>query len=542
MDWKQIIRSPRSAIFGLGAVAVTIGAAVLVTNSLKGASPSGQVSFETAKVDRGDVARIVTASGAVQPLDKVDVGSEVSGKITELFVDFNARVRKNQVLAQIDPQTFRTAVESARARLLQSEAAVATARTSIERSKVKLDVMEKTYNRQKALFAEQAISQAAWEQAESDYAFAKLDVENNEVALQSAKAGLAQSRASLDEAEFRLSRTKIISPIDGVVINREVNVGQTVQSSMNVAKFFTIANDLSQMQIEAAVVESDIGGIDEGDRASFTVDAFPGETFQGVVRQVRPRGEERANVVTYTVVVSAPNPTGKLMPGMTANVEITADRVENVLRVATDVTRYNPPKEILAALEAAEGGNDGASARRGGQEGVGPGGPRGFGGSGGGRRGGPPTGEWLKEIGVDDARIEKINAEMRTEMQKMQASMPRREAQSGPAGLTGGGGPPAALFQQADMQAFRQKMMASQDAVMRRNLSEEEFNEFKKRRSSQQSQKRAAVYVLDAEGQLKRQMLVLGISDGTFTEVLRGAEEGQEFVIRTKAEDKPAAK
>ena len=538
MNWKQLIRSPRGALIGLGTVAVAIGAGVMITNSLKGASAKGEVTFETAKIDRGDVARIVTASGAVQPLDKVDVGSEVSGKITELFVDFNSRVRKNQVLAQIDPQTFRTAVESARARLLQSEAAVATARTSMERSKVKLEVMEKTYNRQKALFAEQAISQAAWEQAESDYAFAKLDVENNEVAIQSARAGLAQSRASLDEAEFRLSRTKIVSPIDGVVINREVNVGQTVQSSMNVAKFFTIANDLSQMQIEAAVVESDIGGIDEGDRASFTVDAFPGETFQGVVRQVRPRGEEQANVVTYTVVVSAPNPTGKLMPGMTANVEITADRVENVLRIATDVTRYNPPKEMLAALEQADGGGDGGADRRGSQDGGGPGG---FGGAGG-RRGGPPTGEWLKEIGVDDARIEKINAEMRKEMQKMQASMPRREAQSGPAGLTGGGGPPAALFQQADMQAFRQKMTASQDAVMRRNLSEEEFNEFKKRRSSQQSQKRAAVYALDAEGQLTRQMLVLGISDGSFTEVLRGAEEGQEFVIRTKAEEKPAAK
>ena len=188
MNWKQLIRSPRGALIGLGTVAVAIGAGVMITNSLKGASAKGEVTFETAKIDRGDVARIVTASGAVQPLDKVDVGSEVSGKITELFVDFNSRVRKNQVLAQIDPQTFRTAVESARARLLQSEAAVATARTSMERSKVKLEVMEKTYNRQKALFAEQAISQAAWEQAESDYAFAKLDVENNEVAIQSARA------------------------------------------------------------------------------------------------------------------------------------------------------------------------------------------------------------------------------------------------------------------------------------------------------------------------------------------------------------------
>jgi HlyD family secretion protein len=535
MDWKKLIRSPRGVVMLVAGLALAAGAGVLWSGA--GRSPkSDEVAFENVKIDRGDVARIVTASGAVQPLDKVDVGSEVSGKITELFVDFNSRVRKNQVLAQIDPQTFRTTVESARARLLQSEAAVASARTAIERAKVKLDVAEKTYNRQKALFAEKAISQAAWEQAESDYAFAKLDVENNEVALQSARAGLAQSRASLDEAEFRLSRTKIISPIDGVVINREVNVGQTVQSSMNVAKFFTIANDLSQMQIEAAVVESDIGGIDEGDRASFTVDAFQGETFQGVVKQVRPRGEEQANVVTYTVVISAPNPTGKLMPGMTANVEITADRAEAVLRIPNDVMRFTPPKEMIAALEEADRQNADEEPRQRAERGAG---QAGFPGGG---RGGPPTGEWLEEMGVDEARIKKINAEMRTEMQKMQASMPRRDAQSGPAGLAAGGGPPAALFQQADMQAFRQKMMATQDAIMRRNLSEEEFAEFKKRRSSQQSQKRAAVYTLDADGKLARKMLVLGISDGSFTEVLRGGDEGQEFILRVRTEEEPKEK
>jgi HlyD family secretion protein len=521
----------------LGGAAIAIAVVGGVAFAARGAgSKTGDYTFETATVDRGDVARIVTASGAVQPLDKVDVGSEVSGKIIELFVDFNSPVKKNEVLAQIDPQTFRTAVESARGRLLQSEAAVATSRSAIERSKVSLEIAEKTYNRQKALFAEQAISQAAWEAADSDFKYAQLDVKNNQVALQSAQAGLEQSKAALQEAQLRLDRTKILSPIDGVIINRAVNVGQTVQSSMSVANFFTIAADLSKIQIEASVVESDIGGINQGDPATFTVDAFPGERFQGTVEQVRPLGVEASNVVTYTVVVSAQNPSGRLMPGMTANVEITADRAENVLRIASDVTRFSPPKELQEALNAQQpqgGQSSGRQPSGGGAPGEG-GGPRM---AGGGR--GNPSSEWLKEMGVDDARVQKISAEMQDEMQKLRASMPQQEQQGGAQALGGGGfGPPPGMQQQAQMQQFRQKMQASTDAIMRRNLSEDEFAEFTKRRAEQQSQKRATVYSVDAEGGLERHNVVLGVSDGNYAEILRGADEGEAFVVRAAANAK----
>ncbi|MDZ4760802.1 MAG: efflux RND transporter periplasmic adaptor subunit [Alphaproteobacteria bacterium] len=536
----------KKLLSGAVAAAIVIAGAVVFAARGAGGTRAGDYEFETASVDRGDVARIVSASGAVQPLDKVDVGSEVSGKITELYVDFNSPVKRNQVLAQIDPQTFRTAVESARGRLLQSQAAVATARSAIERSKVSVEIAEKTYNRQKALFAEQAISQAAWEQAESDFKYAQLDVRNNEVALQSAQAGLEQSKAALQEAELKLERTKILSPIDGVIINREVNIGQTVQSSMSVAKFFTIAADLSKIQIETAVVESDIGGIDVGDAVSFTVDAFAGERFGGVVEQVRPLGVEQANVVTYTVVVSAQNATGKLMPGMTANVEITADRAAGVLRVASDVTRFGPPKgmEVGGEEDGAPAGSQ-AGGQAGGPTGGGRGGGNGAGGpgGGGGGRGGNPTGEWLKQMGIEEARVAKINTEMQGEMERMRASMPQRPQQGGASALGGGGfGPPPGMMQQAQMQEFRQKMQASTDAVMRRNLSEAEFTQYNKLRIEQQAQKRATVYVLNAEGELERKTLVLGISDGSYAEVIRGAEEGDAFVVRATTDDKPDAK
>ena len=218
---------------------------------------------------------MISASGAVQPLTKVDVGSEVSGKIINLNVDFNSKVKKDEVLAVVDPSTFQSAVDQAKAALLQSRAQVANAKSSIEHSKVALDIADKNWKRQKTLYDQQAISQQAWEQADQTYKFAQLQLDSDNVSLQSANAGLARAQATLDDAMVKLGKTQIRSPIDGVVISRAVDVGQTVQSSMTVAKFFTIAEDLSQIQIEAAVVESDIGGIDPGDTATFTVDAFP---------------------------------------------------------------------------------------------------------------------------------------------------------------------------------------------------------------------------------------------------------------------------
>ena len=536
------------------AVIVVVGGAAMVARG-NGGAKQGKYDYETVAIEKGDVARVVSASGAVQPLKKVDVGSEVSGKIVELMVDFNSPVKKDMVLAQIDPETFITTLNSQRASLLQSQAQVANSRSSIARAKANLDKAEKDYNRQKSLFAEGAISQSSWEQADQTYTLAKISLETEEASLKSSEAGLARAQASVQEAALRLEKTKIRSPIDGVIISRKVDVGQTVQSSMNVAQFFTVAEDLSQIQIEAAVVESDIGGIDDGDTVTFTVDAFPGERFSGVVTQVRKLGAEQANVVTYTVVIQARNPNSKLFPGMTANVEITADRAEDVLRIAYDATRFQPPKDVLEAMGGAGGANGqrgpgagggaqggqqtvalggGQGGQRGGQRG--PGGP----GGGFGPGGNNPMGEWLKEAGVDEPRAQKIMAEMQTEMERMRASMPMPQQQGGAQIIGGGGfgGPPPSIVQQQQMQEMRAKMEQTREKVLRANLKPDEYATVEKHRVESQSQKRVTVYKLNEKGELERHMLMIGLSDGNFAQVVRGAEIGDKFVVRSAAPGK----
>jgi len=541
-----------------GAAIVAIGASAILFGGGASAAP-GQYVFETVTVDKGDVSRVISASGQVQPREKVEVGSEVSGKITAIFVDFNDRVTKNQILAQVDPETFQNAVDQAQARLKQAQATVDNGRASINRATVALDVAEKAYNRQKLLFSEQAISQQAWEQADQAYVNAKLSLETEQVSLKSALAGLDTARASVSDAVTKLERTKIRSPIDGVILSRKVEVGQTVQSSQSVAQFFTVAADLSQIEIEAAVFESDIGGIDAGDPVVFTVDAFAGERFQGSVVQVQQLGVEQANVVMYTVVVNARNPNGKLLPGMTANVEITADRVEGTLRVDFDATRFQPPKDIMDAMreEMERNGQGGGQGGPGNGPGGAPGAPTGGGatqtvalpgGGGGGQRGGPggpgggmqaQLGEILKAAGVDDPRAKKIMDELQAEMQKARASMPQPQQPPGGTAIIGGGGfgPPASILQQQQRQEMVAKMQQTQESVFRRNLSEEEFAVVAKARTEMQSQKRLTVYKVGATGDLEAHQLVIGLSDGEFAQIIRGAEEGDTFVVRATAAD-----
>ncbi|HVY89929.1 MAG TPA: efflux RND transporter periplasmic adaptor subunit [Hyphomonadaceae bacterium] len=563
-----------------GAIILVGGAAVVATSA--GGGKTGKYDYETVAVDRGTVARIVSASGAVQPLRKVDVGSEVSGKVKKLYVDFNSKVKKGDILAQIDPETFQNALDQARARQAQSQASVDSSKAAIERAKVALEVAESNWKRQKALYAEQAIAQSAWEQADQTYKNAQLQLQTDTVSLKSAEAGLLQAVASVQDAALKLDRTRIISPIDGIIINRKVDEGMTVQSSMTVAPIVTVAEDLSKIQIEAAVVESDIGGIDQNDPVRFTVDAFPGERFNGIVTQVRVLGAEQANVVTYTVVVQASNPNGKLLPGMTANVEITASQENDVLRIADSATHFQPPKDVLEKLGGAGGQRPGGQGGPGGFPGGGQGGPqvagfqfnggdgappgagqqrnasfqggpgggqggqggeRGQRGQGGGERGqrgqggpgGNPMNEWLKEAGVDEARITKISAEFQSEMEKVRASvqMPTQGNQPGGVFAGGGfGGPPQSIQQQAAMQEMRTKMQQAQDAVLKRNLNEDELAKVTKARAEMQAQKPVTVYKLNDKGEPERARIMVGLSDGNFAQIMRGAKEGDKFIIR----------
>jgi HlyD family secretion protein len=278
-------------------------------------SKAGQLEFKTATVTRGDLQQSVTANGSLTPVRMVEVGSQISGTITNITVDFNSRVREGEVIAQIDAATYERA-------LLQAEADVANARASLRLAQL-------NYQRAKELFASKLISQSDYDQTDATLAQADAMVKMRE--------------ANVERARVDLSRATIYAPMDGIVITRKIEAGQTVAASMNTPTLFVIANDLAKMQIEAAVSEADVGGVEEGQTVQFTVDAFPARAFQGTVQQVRFAPTTNQNVVTYTTVVAVDNKDLKLRPGMTANAKfITAER-KGVLKIANAAVRFRPP-------------------------------------------------------------------------------------------------------------------------------------------------------------------------------------------------------
>ena len=236
------LTAPR--LIGIAGAAVVVIAALALAVSNAG-SGKGQYRFDTTTVARCDAAHIISASGAVEPVTKADVGSEVSGKIVKRDVDFNDKVKKDQELAQVDPAVFQSAIDQAKAALAHAEAQVAAENSAIEHAEVALDIAQKTWVRDKALYEEGAVAQLDWETADRDYQSAQVEVVSDKAALQSAKAGLEKAQASLGDSEVQLAKTVIRSPIDGVVISRAVDLGQTVQASMTVANFVTVAEDTS---------------------------------------------------------------------------------------------------------------------------------------------------------------------------------------------------------------------------------------------------------------------------------------------------------
>lgn len=296
-------------------------------------------NFRTVKVERGPITATVSATGTLNPVTSVQVGTQVSGQIKELFVDFNSPVKQGQLVARIDPETFEY-------RVRQAQADADAARSALNRSQVSLVNAQRELNRTKELVARSFVSPAELDAKQSTFDLAQADVKN-------AQAVVAQREASLASARVDLGRTQIRAPVDGVVIKRSVDVGQTVAASLQAPELFVIARDLRDMQVEASIDEADIGRIRTGQRASFTVDAFPGRSFNGEVRQVRKAATNQQNVVTYVVLITANNESGQLMPGMTANVRIVTDTRESVLKVANAALRFRPPGEAATAAGSA---------------------------------------------------------------------------------------------------------------------------------------------------------------------------------------------
>jgi HlyD family secretion protein len=320
----------------IGIVVLVVAAGIVFGFTFFKRNNNNGLQYALAAIDKGTVTALVDTTGTLNPVTIVDIGSQVSAKIENIYVDFNSQVKAGQILAELEQLNFQTKVQQNEANYLSSVAAV-------EKSKVSLENSERKRERAKSLFEKELISYEEFESAEVQYFSAKAD-------LQSSEARLQQAKAQLDTSKVDLTYTIIKSPIDGVVINRNVNVGQTVAASFQAPVLFQVANDLTKMQVECSVDEADIGRVTEGQTARFTVDAFPNDNFTGVVKQVRYSPEVIQNVVTYTTIVDVANPEMKLRPGMTATISIVVGEAKNALRVPNSALRFQPPPEVMQAL------------------------------------------------------------------------------------------------------------------------------------------------------------------------------------------------
>ena len=384
----------------------------------------------TVNLARGDVVDTVGATGALEAVTTVQVGSQVSGIIEALHADFNSIVRAGDVIARLEPSLFESQVEQSRANLARSEADVQRLRVALEDAQTQL-------RRSEELAARELIS-------ESELDAAQIAVRSADAQLLSAEAGVIQSRASLNQSEVNLGHTVITAPIDGIVIARQVDVGQTVAASMSAPELFIIAADLTKMQVIANIDESDVGRIRPGQPVTFTVDAYAAEEFDGTVSQIRLEPVVLQNVVTYATVIDVPNNDLRLKPGMTATVTLEIARRENVLRVPNSALRFRPTPDMFATLNqpvpevlqrgGARPGGDGRAAGTAG----GPGGRGGFGGpgGGGGGRGGFANMSDAERQAMRD-RIQGMTPDQRAEFF---AARRGQGAGGGPPGSGGAGG------------------------------------------------------------------------------------------------------
>ncbi len=325
-------------------------------------------SYRTAKIERGSLQATVSASGAVNPVTQVSVGTQVSGQIKELYVDFNSEVKAGQLIALIDPETFeyrvrqsQADVDAAQASVLTAQANAAASRATVSRAQVDLTEARRDLDRKATLVEKQFIAQSEADKARAlvnstgeSLKSAQAQQAVTDAQIKSAQAIVAQRQAALAQARVDLGRTRITSPVNGIVIKRAVEKGQTVAASLQAPELFVIAQNLRDMQVDASIDESDVGRIRTGQRATFTVDAFAGQTFEGEVRQVRKAAQNVANVVTYVAVVGFSNSAGRLLPGMTANVRVVTDSRDNVLKIPNAALRVR-----IAGVEPAAGAASG---------------------------------------------------------------------------------------------------------------------------------------------------------------------------------------
>ncbi len=295
--------------------------AAILTYSFTNTSSAGYV-IETANVERGSISNTITATGTLEATNTVEVGTQVSGVIEKLYVDFNSEVKKGQLIAELDRSTLISSLE--------------TAEAESDRAAAEYEYQEKNLARMKTLFDKGVLSQSDYDEAIYNYKLTK--------------ASLKSAKANVEKAQRNLGYANIYSPIDGIVLNRAVEEGQTVAASMSTPELYTITNDLSVMQVEADVDEADIGMVKVGQNVDFTVDAFPDDTFKGSISEIRLQPNEDSNVITYTVIVTVENPEMKLKPGMTASITAYVEEANDVLLAAGKALRFSPDQEVMEEM------------------------------------------------------------------------------------------------------------------------------------------------------------------------------------------------
>ncbi len=490
-----VSRKPRVPRFVIVLVVLAVAAAAIWFWKGRGAGGDEQ-KFRTAAVEQGDIRAAISATGTLSALSTVDVGSEVSGKVDEVLVDFNDEVKKGQIIARIDPSTFETQIE-------QGDATIANARAGLQTAQAGLRNAELDYARKAKLVEQKLIARGDLDLAQSARDQARAQVN-------SAQAQIRQQQASTQNFRLNLGRTVIRSPVDGVVLLRSVEPGQTVAASLQAPVLFKIAEDLVRMEIVLAVDESDIGQVKQGQAVSFTVDAFPDRQFRGTVSQVRLSATNTNNVITYPVVVAVDNSDQVLLPGMTTNAEIEVSRRDNVLKAPNAAMRFKPPVEDPAQAQSQQRGG-GMSEEL------------------------PAIAASLKLDAAQQAYFDDALTKMRERIAARTAAPP--QGQSGGAlfggGRPGGGGGQSSGGGGNASGAMRQRMLErfnQQIGEFRAALSEPQRQQWDVAVNALVGARRAPVYVL-AEGKPKQIMVRVGASDGSSTEIIGDIKAGQEVII-----------
>src|SRR3990172_2685778 len=555
---RSSLRKFLSLLLGVLVIAAA-GAGAYVYSTTRNGSIS---KYRIAKVERGPIIASVSASGNLNAVITVQVGSQISGMVKQILVDFNSPVKKNQLIARIDPETLEAKVNQARADLESAEAAVLNQRAAVEQKRAELDNAvaalatakantakaqvavedaKLTLDRKVDLLKRELISQSEKDTAQYAYAsaVAALDATKaQEQAAQSAiraaqaqlrvaeaqlrvtEANVRQKRAALAQAQVDLDHTYIRAPVNGVVVSRNVDVGQTVAASLQAPILFTIAEDLTRMQVETSIDEADIGKVREGMEAAFTVDAFPGESFRGQVVQLRKAPQVVQNVVTYIVVIAVANPQRKLIPGMTANVKLVVDRRENALKVPNAALRFRPPGESSSERSQPTTPAQGTPQAR-------P--PQGGGSGSGAQQQEEFRRRLISELSLtpdQQAKVDAIFAEQRQQFRAMlQQGLDDRAREAQRRGILGEG---------------REKIKEILTTEQKKKF-EATFGTPPGAGAAQTHTATGRVFVIGSDGKPKAVQVMLGLGDGSYTEIMSGElKEGQEVITATTDRQQPA--